>query len=158
MKKLLTIFIILLFAAVAFADSDSHVAVSNPIGQVAQVIDYDDFTDSGATSGTLSLTNTIPAGAIPIAWRAVVSTAFAGTGVSTVNLQAGVSGDVDRFSASDGQSIAAAATVGDSALGEAIGCDGMASAQTILLTVTEDDDFTDITGGTLTFYMYYIRP
>lgn len=113
------------------------------------------FVDDGGASGHYDLTVTLPAGAVPLAWKAVVNTGFTGN-VSAV-LQAGVSGDVDRFSAVVDQSVFAAGTVGASALGQTDSLDGIGAAQTVRLTVTANTDFTAVTAGNLDFYLYYME-
>ena len=46
-------------------------------------IAYDDFTDGTGTSGYYDFTSTLPIGAIPLAWKAKIVTAF-GSGVTPV--------------------------------------------------------------------------
>jgi len=126
------------------------------IGVISQSsIGYGDFTDNGDATGYIDLTMQLPAGAIPLGWKAVVGTGF--TGDTTAVLQAGVSGDLDRFSAVTDQSVLAAATVGASALGQSDSLDGTNAAQTVRLTVTGGADFGSISAGELAFYLYYLK-
>jgi len=157
MKKIIALLIagFVLFSTNVFSD-ESYTAVVNPVGVISQAITYDDFTDGGGAAATLNLTATLPIGAIPLAWRVQTTTAFAT--VTSVTLLVGVSGDTDKFSASDGQAIQAVGYYADSALGEAVGCDAVNAAQTILLTATEDSEWGDITAGAFTIYFYYLRP
>jgi len=160
MKKLyFALAMLLCILVTSNAMSSNYAAVVNPIGVIEQTVTYASFTDGGSTAGTLSLTPTLPLGAIPIAWRAVVSAGF--TGDTSATLLVGVSGDTDKFSASDGQNIFAAGTYGDSALGEAVGCDAINAAQTVLLTLTSASDFTSVVtaaNGSMVIKIYYLRP
>ncbi len=144
----------ILWSTNAIAD-ESYAAVINPIGVISQTIAFGDFTDGGAAAATLDLTATLPAGAIPIAWRAQTTTAFAT--VTTMTLLVGITGDTNKFSEGDGQAIQAVGWYGDSALGQAEGVDAINAAQTILLTATEDSEWGDVTAGTFTIYFYYLR-
>ena len=157
MKKFfsLAVAFIVLTAMNVFAN-DNYTALSNPIHQIQQTVAYSDFTDGGSTAGTLNLTPTIPAGAIPLAWKAVVSTGFSGD--TSATLLVGVSGDTDRFSASDGQNIFAAGTFTESSIGEAVSGDGGGSAQTVLLTLTSGSDFGSVSAGSMVLTIFYIRP
>jgi len=157
MKKLITLMVagLMLVACNVFAN-DNYTALTNPIYQIQQTVDYDDFTDGGSTAGTLNLTPTIPAGAIPLAWKAVVSTGF--TGDTSATLLVGITGDTDRFSASDGQNIFAAGTFTESSIGEAVSGDGGGSAQTVLLTLTSASDFGAVEAGSMVLTIFYIRP
>ncbi len=156
MKKLITLIMALgiLWSTNAIAD-ESYAAVVNPVGVISQTIAFGDFTDGGAAAATLNLTATLPAGAIPIAWRVQTTTAFAT--VTTMTLLVGVSGDTDKFSESSGQAIQAVGWYGDSALGQTEGVDAINAAQTILLTATEDSEWGDVTAGAFTIYFYYLR-
>ena len=125
------------------------------IGVISETVAFGDFTDNEDTTGYVDLSDQLPAGAVPLAWKAVVSTGF--TGDTSAALQAGVSGDLDRFSAVTDQSVLAAGTVGASALGRSDALDGIASAQTVRLTVTGAADFSSISAGEMTFSLYYLR-
>jgi len=116
------------------------------------------FTDGGGTSGYIDFAaNSLPAGAIPLGWKAVVTEGFDGNSSATISV--GVSGDTDRFSADTAQSVAAAGVVGSSALA-ADACDGIGAAQTPRVTVTTASDFTAAKSdgdGVMTVYLYYLR-
>jgi len=157
MKKLITLLIALfmLISVNVFAD-DNYTSLTNPIYQIYQSISASDFTDGGASAGTLSLTPTLPIGAIPIGWKSVVSTGFTEGG--SVVLIAGVSGDTACYSASAGQSVFTAGTYVDMSANTA--GDHANAAATVLLTATVSADFTDTYGGNgaMGFTLFYIRP
>jgi hypothetical protein len=119
---------------------------------VAQEVKLADFTDVD-TTGYVDLADQLPAGALPLGWKAVVATGFVGD--TTAVIQVGVAGDLDRFSADVAQSVLAAATVGAAALAADL-ADGIAAAQTVRVTVTGGADFTSITAGVMTVYLYFI--
>lgn len=129
--------------------------IPDSIGVISETVAIGDFTDNEDTTGYVDLSEQLPAGAIPLGWKAVVSTGF--TGDTSAVLQAGVSGDLDRFSAVTDQSVLAAGTVGASSLGQSDVLDGIGGAQSIRLTVTGAADFSSISAGELTFYQYYLR-
>lgn len=155
MKKIfMCIFALLAITGVAFAGS--YDAAVNPIRYIEQTVTAADMTDV-TTTGTLTMTDALPVGAIVIAWRAVVTVPF--TGDTSAVLLVGITGDTDRFSASDGQSIFAAGTVADSGLGEAVGCDGVGTATSVLLTVTTASDFTSTPDdASFNIKVYYLAP
>ncbi len=125
------------------------------IGVISETVAFGDFTDNEDTTGYVDLSDQLPAGAVPLAWKAVVTTGF--TGDTSAVLQAGVSGDLDRFSAVTDQSVLAAGTVGASALGRSDALDGIAAAQTVRLTVTGAADFSSISAGEMIYSLYYLR-
>lgn len=122
------------------------------IGVIEEVVDHADFTDGGGAAGTINLTAQMPAGAIPLGCKFVVSEGFAGD--TTAVVQAGVSGDADRFTLNTDQSVLAVATVGSVPATDC--CDGMNAAQTIVVTVTGASDWGNITAGTMRVIVYYL--
>mgnify|MGYP001546677485 FL=1 len=158
MKKFfsLAVAFIMLTAMNVFAN-DNYTSLTNPVHMIQQSVDVTSgWTDGGSTSGYIDLTPTIPAGAIPIAWRANVTTAFACD--TTATMLVGISGDTDKFTENGAQSVAATGKVAGSALGQAEGANSIGSAQTVRVTVTEDSDFGDVTAGAATISIFYIRP
>lgn len=132
-----------------------HAEVDNsPFKSVVQVIAYDDLTDGGSTAGTLTLTDSLPAGAFVIGWEAVTATGW--TGDSSATLQVGDGSDADRFSSVTTGSIFAAGTIGSQPK------DGVnaycAAATNIGITVTSGSDFTSVAAGSTTLRVYYITP
>lgn len=112
-----------------------------------------DFTDGTGTSGYLDIDVDLPANAMVVGWKAVVSGAFAGD--TTAVIEVGVSGDTDKYSAVTTASCFATGTVGslgntDTALAT--------TAQTVRVTVTGTADFTSIVtdaGGAMIISLYY---
>jgi len=123
---------------------------------VSQALKIADFTDNtGTATGYIDFDTALPAGAIPLAWKAVVATGF--TGDTTAVMQVGKSGDVDKFSANTAQSCLAAGTVGSLALA-ADAMTGFSTATTPRVTVTGGSDFGDVTAGEMTVEIFYIEP
>jgi hypothetical protein len=122
---------------------------------ISQALKIADFTDGGATAGYIDFDTALPAGAIPLGWRAVVDTGFVGD--TTAVMQVGIDGDVDKYSANTAQSCLAAGTVGSLALA-ADAMTGFSSAKTPRVTVTGGVDFTAITTGEMTVEIFYIEP
>ena len=105
----------------------------------SQSLEIGDFTDNANTTGYIDIDVDLPAGAIVVGWKAVVSEGFAGD--TTAVLQVGIAGDLDKYSGVTTASCLAAATVGamgntDSAL--------VMAAQTVRVTVTGGADFSTI--------------
>lgn len=139
-------------ATTGYIDLNAPQPNQYPIHSIRQNVVIGDFTDGGGTSGYVDLTTQLPAGALPLGWKAKVNTGF--TGDTTAVVQVGVSGDVDRFSAVTDQSVLAAATVGSRA--NADGADGINAAQTIRVTVTGASDFGLIAAGDMDIEAFYI--
>lgn len=121
---------------------------------VSQALKIADFTDNTDTTGYIDFTTALPANAIPLAWKATVTTGF--TGDTTAVMQVGVSGDVDKYSANTAQSCLAAATVGSLALA-VDAATGFATAKTPRVTVTGGADFGSITAGEMTVEIFYLE-
>jgi hypothetical protein len=122
------------------------------VSYVKQAVALADFTDNTDATGYVDLTDQLPAGAIPLGFKAVVGTGF--TGDTTAVVQVGVAGDLDRFSSVTDQSVLAAGTVGAAAAADA--ADGIAAAQTIRVTVTGAADFGSISAGAMTVYVFFV--
>ncbi len=112
-----------------------------------------DFTDGTGTSGYLDIDVDLPANAIVVGWKAVVTGAFAGDTSAVISV--GITGDTDKYSGVTTASCFAAGTVGamgntDSAMATA--------AQTVRVTVTGNADFTSIVtdgNGAMIISLYY---
>lgn len=115
---------------------------------------FDDFTDNDNATGYIDFANDLSAGAVPLGWKATITTAFDSANTSSALIQVGVDGDLDRFSSVTDQSVNAAGTVGSGVPADAV--DGIAAAQTPRVTITEDSDFTEIDQGEMTIDLYYI--
>lgn len=119
----------------------------------SQSLAIGDFTDNADTTGYIDIDVDLPANAIVVGWKAVVSEGFAGD--TTAVMQVGIAGDLDKYSGVTTVSCLAAATVGaigntDSALAT--------TAQTVRVTVTGGADFTTIAtaaNGLAVVSLYY---
>jgi len=123
------------------------------VNVISQQVAIGDFTDNEDATGYVDLATQLPKGAVPLATKFVVTTGF--TGDTTATVQAGVSGDLDRFTEQTDQSVLAAGTVGSTPPADC--CDGIGAAQTIRITVTGSADFSNISAGEMTVYVYYIE-
>ncbi|RLI68366.1 MAG: hypothetical protein DRP02_12705 [Candidatus Gerdarchaeota archaeon] len=155
MKKLITLIMALgvMISSNVFA-GDNYTALTNPVNVIEQTIAFSDWADGGSAAGTVSLTPKLPVGALVIGWRAQTTTAFDAD--TSATLLVGVSGDTDRFSASAGQDIDTVGYYVD--LASATGGDGANAEQTILLTLTEDSEWGDMSAGVVKIKIFYIRP
>lgn len=112
-----------------------------------------DFTDNTDATGYLEIDVDLPANAIVVGWKAVVSEGFAGD--TTAVMQVGIAGDLDKYSGVTTTSCLAAATVG--ALGNTD--NALATvAKTVRVTVTGGTDFGVIVtaaNGAMIVSLYY---
>ena len=126
---------------------------------VRQVVTYDQFTDGAGTSGTLALSNTIPAGSYVIGSKVTVKTGF--TGDTTAVMDVGDGTDADKFSYTTFNVLAAATGLmrqaDAGAAGTETGFAMVTSEITPTLTITGGADFTSIAAGELEVAVYYIE-
>jgi len=125
----------------------------NYFKNISQEISLADFTDGTDATGYVDLDIELPAGAIPIAWEAQITEAFAGTTDAT--LQVGTTTDVDAFSVTTDGDATTAARIVSSALAPSAATD-----RTIRVTLTdtksESPDFGDFTEATGAFTLKFI--
>ena len=132
-----------------------HLAVPKVNSSTSQALEYGAFTDlEGAIAYIDFTTDQVPAGAIPLGYKAVVATGFKGT--TTAVIQVGVEGDTNKFTADITQSVFTAATVGSCALA-VDASNAMNAAQTIRVTVEEDNEWGDITQGSMVVTVYWLE-
>ena len=94
----------------------------------------------------------IPAGSIVIGWKALIDTGF--TGDTTAEIEVGVAGDTDAWSADTAQSVLAAATVGSAPqASEAF----VGASVTPRVTVTGGSDFGNVAAGSMTVTVVYME-
>lgn len=123
------------------------------VNVISESMAFGDFTDNTNATGYYDFASSdLPAGAIPLGIKAIVSTGFAND--TTAVIQVGISGDIDRFSLNTDQSVFAAGTVGSLPATDA--ADGLTAAQTPRVTVTGGADFTSINAGEMVVYIYYL--
>ena len=134
---------------------NEHLAIPKVNQSVSQTLDFGNFTDNLDKTGYIDFTtDELPAGAIPLGFKAVVATGFTNDGSAVIDV--GVVGDTNRFTADSTQSVFAAATVGSNALA-VDACDGMDAAQTVRVTVTGGADFSSINAGSMVVTMYWVE-
>lgn len=129
--------------------NDDWVIVQGFICQRVDVVA--DFTDGGGATGTLVLNATIPAGAF--VERAVLTNVTGTVGESTATMEVGDGTDADRYNVATDPNMAADAVMLDG--GAPQGIQIHIAEKTVTLTITEDDDFTDITDGAFTILIRY---
>jgi hypothetical protein len=122
---------------------------------VSQVLNYDDFTDNEDETGYIDFDTDLPAGAMPIGWRAVVTEGFDGD--TTAVMEVGIDGVEDKYSADTTQSCFDAGTVGSMVLAADAWTDHD-EAQTPRVTVTGGTDFGDVDEGSMQVEIFYIEP
>lgn len=111
-----------------------------------------DMTNNAGTATGYIDMDPLPANALILGWKQVTTVGF--TGDTTAVTMLGISGDTDAFSSVTTGSCLAAGTVGSQSK------DGVSSfrtaATTPRITITGGADFTNITAGTATMYVYYL--
>jgi hypothetical protein len=117
---------------------------------IAQRVVRADFTDGGSTIGTLTMDQQVPAGAQYL--RTVLRDLTGFTGNVSATIQVGDGTDVDRYSAAT-PSVFTTAVAAD--LGAPSGTLVHVAAITPVITITASSDFTAVTAGAFTIYMYY---
>jgi len=135
--------------------ADGTLALAVPkLSYINKICTIANFTDNLDTTGYIDFTSQLPAGAIVVGWKAIVSAGFAGD--TSAVIQIGVAGTLGKFSASVAQSVFAAGTVGS---GAPMDTCFNAVASTPRITVTGNADFTSIVtegNGAMNVYLYYI--
>ena len=121
------------------------------IDSISQTIAYDDMTDS-TTTGTLTMTDSIPAGAIILGSKLLVSAGFAGdtSAVLTVG-----DGDVDRCMTGTPDVFTTAAT--GIQTGVPSGLKLVVAAFAPICIVTTASDYTSVSAGSFNISIYFIR-
>ena len=135
---------------------NEHLAIPKVNQSVSQTLDFGNFTDGGALIGYIDFTtDELPAGAIPLGFKAAVATGFTGDGSAVIDV--GVLADTNRFTADSAQSVfTSATTVGSNALA-ADACDGMNAAQTINVSVTSGSAFASVNAGSMVVTVYWVE-
>jgi hypothetical protein len=135
--------------------SDGNLALAVPklsyINKICAIADFTD--DSSDENGYIDFTSQLPAGAIPLGWKAVVTEGFAGD--TSAIIKVGTAGVPDGLSGNVTQSVLVPGIVGSNA-----SCGSSSSymgiAFTPRVTVTSGSDFSNVTAGAMTVYIYYI--
>ena len=121
-------------------------------GIIAQTVTRAQFTDGGSTSGTKDLNATIPAGCYVI--KSLVTNITGFTGDTSATLIIGVTGgDTDRYNTGT-PSVFTTATQGVD-VGVPSGTAWHTAAAVPTLLITSNADFTNVSAGQLTVYIFY---
>lgn len=114
---------------------------------------HSEFTDGGAAVGTLTMTGSVPVGAVLLGSKVIVNSGFVGD--TSAVLTIGDGSDVDRYNTST-MNIFATATTGVQT-NVPSGSKLITTANQPVLTVTSGADFTNVSAGSITVAIYYIR-
>jgi hypothetical protein len=123
--------------------------------KISQTLALAAFTDNEDATGTATLTTKVPAGAYVLGCAISALTGFTSAeDTSTATVTIGDGTDVDRYMTGT------PSVIDDAAAGLALGVPSGVryhdAEKTITVIVTEDDDFTEITGGSMTVELYYL--
>lgn len=135
-------------------------AVGMGIRKVKQDILYSDFTDANGT-GTLTLTDSIPAGSFVIGSKVTVKTGFgdAGVSITTCTLSIGDAGNADGYSGNTTHDIFTAADnlVLASFINSDCGIVAEGADNDILLVGTDSGgDWSVVSAGEITVEVFYL--
>jgi hypothetical protein len=126
----------------------------SPVGlglrKISQWITYDDFTDSAGTTGTLTMTDQLPAGCFFLGTKVTVTTGF--TGDTSCTLKAGKTSGEDEFTDGTTVNIYTTADVGEE--GEAP-LEFLASDTSVYLVATGAADWTSVSAGEMLVELFY---
>lgn len=118
--------------------------------EIRQTITRSQFTDGGSTSGTKTLTQTIPVGAFVLRVKLLNVTGFTGDSSATVTI--GDGSDVDRYN-NGTPSVFTTSNAIDG--GAPSGTQIHTAAATVTVTVTSGADFTNVSAGQMTVCILY---
>lgn len=123
------------------------------LGVLTETVARSQFTDGGSTAGTYTMTGKVPKGAVLLGSKVVVNAGFAGN--TSAALTIGDGSDVDRYMTGTPSVFATAANGIET--GVPSGSKLLTADNSPVLTVTGGSDFTNITAGSLTVSIFYIR-
>lgn len=142
-------------AAGTAATEAAALAADRPrVSVLTQTCLYSDFTDGGGATGTLTMTGSIPEGAILLGTKVTITTAFSGGTSSSATLIIGDGVDDDRYMTGTPDIFTGATT--PLATGVPSGAVVMEAANQPVLTVTEAADFTQFAAGEIVVNIYYV--
>jgi len=136
---------------VLFPDGGSGRAAAL-IGKITETVGYASFTDGGGAAGTYQMAPAIPAGAVVLGSKVLVSEGFDGD--TTATLQIGDGSDVDRYMTGT-PSVAATAATGIQT-GVPSGSKLVTAANRPTLTITGGADWGNQDAGELTVEIFFI--
>lgn len=118
---------------------------------ISQTVSYDEFTDGGSTSGTFTLHEQIPAGAL--VQKTVIHDVVGFAGNASAALIVGDGTDGDRYMTSTLNVFSNVAAIdGGAVSGVAVHTE----AKPVVLTITSGSDFTAVNAGRLTVKVFYL--
>jgi hypothetical protein len=123
------------------------------VGSISETVNHDDMTDGGSTAGTYQMTDSVPAGAILLGSKVLVTEAFAGDGATTMTI--GDGSDVDRYMTGT-PSVATLAATGIET-GVPSGSKLVTAANRPTITVTSNSDFTSVNAGQIVVTLYFLE-
>ena len=123
------------------------------LGVITQTVAFSDFTDGGSAVGTLTMSDEVPKGAILLGTKVIVNAGFTGDTSATVKI--GDGSDDDRYMTGTPSVFATAADGIET--GAPSGSKLLTAANSPVLTVTSDSDFTSVAAGSMTVSIYYLR-
>jgi hypothetical protein len=118
-----------------------------------QTVLFSQFTDGGGASGTLSLSTTIPAGAVVLRTLYTAITGFTGDTSAVAKLGDGTT--ADRYMTGTPSVFTTAAQGVDA--GAVSGTAWHTAAKTPVLTVTSAADFTAVAAGAMTVTIFWFQ-
>ena len=118
---------------------------------VAETFTRAQMTDGGSTSGTFVFGETIPVGAVVLRTLIKGVTGFIGDTSATITI--GDGSDVDRYNTSTPNVFVTDASVDAGAASGTVYHD---SAATITATITSGSDFTLVTAGRVSIFIFYL--
>ncbi len=116
-----------------------------------QYVTFSQFTDGGGTSGTLALTETIPAGAFVTQTLLQNVTGF--TGDTTATIIVGDGTDTDRYNTGTPSVFTTAVAIDP---GVPSGVKIHVLAKTVTITITSGSDWGLVTAGNFTIQIFYL--
>ena len=142
---------------ISLADLRKEMGETAPaIDSITQSVTVSEFTDGGSTAGTLELTEVVPAGAVLLGSKVLVTGAFDGDTSATLII--GDGSDTDRYMTGTPSVFAAAATGIET--GVPSGNKLVTADNQPVLTVTTAADFSSCKtadNGAATVTIYFIR-
>jgi hypothetical protein len=132
----------------------STTSTSRGVRALTETVLKSAFTDGGSTSGTYSMTGTIPVGAVLLGSKVLVNVGFSGD--TSAALIIGDGSDTDRYNTSTINIFTTAANGVES--GVPSGSKLITTANSPTLTVTSTADFTNVAGtGSITVSIFYLE-
>ena len=114
------------------------------------------FTDDSGRSGHIDLGTKIPAGSIVLGWVAETTTAFTGgVGNGATEFTVGTPGEPDAFTLNEPRLLERGTSRDFGDVPKTVQDIGV--ERVVRLTVTDLNDFGNITGGALTFNILFLR-